>query len=65
MKKQQENREDLIKEIIAIELEMFGNVKARERGSCQELPETFKTMRWMAHSELLSNRHGWESHNER
>ena len=52
MKKHQENSEDLIKEIIAIELEMFGNVKARERASCQEMPETFKTMRWMAHSVL-------------
>ncbi len=52
MKKQHEKRDALIKEIIAIELEMFGNVKAREHASCQELPETFKTMRWMAHSVL-------------
>lgn len=52
MEKQQEDREDLIREIIAIELEMFGNVKARERAFCQELPDTFRTMRWMAHSVL-------------
>ena len=52
MIKQHEKRDDLIKEIIALELEMFGNVKAREHASCQELPETFKTMRWMAHSVL-------------
>lgn len=52
MEKQQESREDLIREIIAVELEMFQNVKAREHAFCQELPETFKTMRWMAHSVL-------------
>jgi hypothetical protein len=52
MEKQQENRENLIREIIAIELEMFQNVKAKEHAFCQELPDTFRTMRWMAHSVL-------------
>jgi hypothetical protein len=51
MEKQNE-REHLIGKIIAVELEMFQNVKSRGYAACQELPKTFRMMRWMAHSVL-------------
>jgi len=46
---------DIIDNIIALELEMFLQVKAKDDGGnaqCQEEPETFKLMRWMSHSVL-------------
>lgn len=46
---------DVIDNIIALELEMFLNVRARsEDGNrkCLEEPGTFKMMRWMSHSVL-------------
>lgn len=46
---------DVIENIIALELEMFLDVKTREKdgnSKCQEEPETFKLMRWMSHSVL-------------
>ncbi len=52
MMEQQDKKEDLIGKIIAIELEMFQNVKSRGHAACQELPKTFRMMRWMAHSVL-------------
>lgn len=46
---------DVIDNIIALELEMFLQVKSNNDGKnyqCQEEPETFKLMRWMSHSVL-------------
>lgn len=43
---------DLIDRIIAIELDMFQRVNSRGNAPCQEMPGTFRTMRWMAHSVL-------------
>lgn len=44
--------EELIREIVDLELEMFLAVPARERSACQEQPKTFRIMRWMSHSVL-------------
>ena len=45
-----QERERLIREIVAIELDMFINVKSVEPAACQQLPRTFKAMRSMSHS---------------
>lgn len=52
MSEQQDNRGDLIQKIIEIELEMFRTVKSKGPAPCQERTETFRVMRWMAHSVL-------------
>ena len=52
MSEQQDHRGDLIKKIIEIELEMFQTVKSKGPAPCQERTETFRAMRWMAHSVL-------------
>ena len=44
------DREELIRQIVAIELDMFINVKSIEPAACQQLPRTFKAMRSMSHS---------------
>lgn len=49
---QQDRRDDLIEKIVTIELKMFQNVRSRGYAACQDLPETFRIMRWMAHSVL-------------
>ena len=43
-------REELIRQIVAIELDMFVNVKSAEPAACQQMPRTFKAMRRMSHS---------------
>lgn len=46
---------DVIDNIVALELEMFLNVRARAddgNSKCLEEPGTFKMMRWMSHSVL-------------
>jgi len=45
-------RQELMEKIIGMELEMFLSVRASEPAACQEHPDTFKIMRWMAHSVL-------------
>ncbi len=44
------DREELIRQIVAIELDMFINVKSVEPAACQQMPRTFKAMRSMSHS---------------
>lgn len=44
------DRKDLLDQVIAVETDMFGRVRAAEPSLCQERPETFKTMRAMTHS---------------
>ena len=44
------DREELIRQIVAIELDMFVNVKSAEPAACQQMPRTFKAMRSMSHS---------------
>lgn len=49
------NKWDIIDNIIALEFEMFLQVKTNgndDNRQCQEKPETFKLMRWMSHSVL-------------
>lgn len=46
------NREALIDDIIALELEMFLAVRSRERSLCQERPEAFRLMREITHAVL-------------
>ena len=43
-------REELIRQIVALELDMFVNVKSVEPAACQQMPRTFKAMRSMSHS---------------
>lgn len=45
-----EDREELIRQIVAIELEMFVSVKSAEPAACQQMTRTFKAMRGMSHS---------------
>jgi len=45
-------RQELMEKIIEMELDMFLRVRASEPAACQEHPEAFRTMRWMAHSVL-------------
>ncbi|MFY9398109.1 MAG: DUF4125 family protein [Desulfomonilia bacterium] len=52
MEKTPDARQDLIQLIIELELAMFRKVNARGNAPCQEMPETFRAMRWMAHSVL-------------
>ena len=47
-----QNREALIEEIIAIELDMFRRVRTAEPSDCQQNEKTFKAMRQMTHSVL-------------
>jgi hypothetical protein len=46
------SREELLKSIIEIELDMFEKVKTAEPSLCKDRPETFKVMRGMTHSGL-------------
>ena len=46
------NREELSKNIIEIELDMFEQVRTAEPSLCKDQPETFKVMRGMSHSSL-------------
>ena len=55
MEKTFDTRQDLIQLIIELELVMFRKVRACGNAPCQEMPETFRAMRWMAHS-VLSER---------
>jgi hypothetical protein len=48
------SREELLRSIIQIELDMFERVRAAEPSLCQQRPETFKAMREMTHSVLSS-----------
>jgi len=52
MEDEERSHEELLKSIIAIELDMFERVKAAEPSLCKDRPETFKVMRGMAHSVL-------------
>ena len=46
------NREELSKNIIEIELDMFKQVRTAEPSLCKDHPDTFKVMRGMPHSSL-------------
>lgn len=46
------SREELLKSIIEIELDMFERVRTAEPSLCKDKPETFKTMRRMTHYSL-------------
>lgn len=46
------SREELLKGIIEIELDMFERVRTAEPSLCKDRPETFKVMRGMSHSVL-------------
>jgi len=46
------SREELLKSIIEIELDMFERVRTAEPSLCKDKPETFKVMRGMTHSVL-------------
>ncbi|MFO8010077.1 MAG: DUF4125 family protein [Dehalococcoidia bacterium] len=46
------NREELLKEIVELELDMFNHVRTSEPARCKENPETFRSMRSMTHSVL-------------
>ena len=46
------DRQELLKQIIDLELDMFERVKTAEPSLCQERPEAFKSMRAMTHSVL-------------
>jgi len=52
MKNEKSSREELVKKIVEIELDMFERVRSIEPSLCQELPESFKMMRGMTHSVL-------------
>ncbi len=52
MNSKKRSREELVKNIIEIELDMFERVRSIEPSLCQELPESFKMMRGMTHSVL-------------
>jgi hypothetical protein len=47
-----DQKEETIRQIVAIEWEMFHSVKASEPTVCQQSPGTFRLMRWMSHSVL-------------
>jgi hypothetical protein len=49
------DKEELIGRIVTIELAMFSRVKAVEPAACQQMPETFRTMRRMSHSALSTD----------
>ena len=49
------DKEALIGRIVEIELAMFSRVKAVEPAACQQMPETFRTMRRMSHSALSTD----------
>ncbi len=46
------DRQELLKQVIDVELDMFERVKTAEPSMCQERPEAFKSMRAMTHSVL-------------
>jgi len=46
------SREELLKSIIEIELDMFERIRTAEPSLCKDRPETFKVMRRMTHSIL-------------
>lgn len=46
------NREELSKNIIEIELDMFEQIRTAEPSLCKDHPETFKVMREMPHSSV-------------
>ncbi len=45
-------KEETIRQIVAIEWEMFRSVKVSEPSACQQSPGAFRLMRWMSHSVL-------------
>ena len=47
-----DQKEETIRQIVAIEWEMFHSVKASEPAACQQSPGAFRLMRWMSHSVL-------------
>ena len=47
-----DQKEETIRQIVAIEWEMFHSVKASEPTVCQQSPGAFRLMRWMSHSVL-------------
>ena len=52
MAKEKRSREELVKTIIEIELDMFERVRSFEPSLCQERPEAFRMMRGITHSVL-------------
>jgi hypothetical protein len=52
MTREKTSREELLKGIIEIELDMFERVRTAEPSLCKDRPETFKVMRGMSHSVL-------------
>ncbi|MBT4511931.1 MAG: DUF4125 family protein [Chloroflexi bacterium] len=46
------DHQELLKQIIDLELDMFERVRTAEPSLCQERPEAFKSMRTMTHSVL-------------
>ena len=54
MTEEKRSREELLKSIIQIELDMFERVRTAEPSLCKDRPETFKVMRGTTHSVLSS-----------
>lgn len=52
MANEKRSREELVKSIIEIELDMFERVRTAEPSLCKDRPETFKVMRGITHSVL-------------
>jgi hypothetical protein len=52
---EEQNREELLDNIVKFELDMFEQVRTSEPSLCKDRPETFKVMRGMSHS-VLSTR---------
>lgn len=55
MTNEHRSREELLKQIIEIEIDMFERVRTTEPSLCKDTPETFKTMRRMSHSALSAD----------
>ncbi len=49
------NREELVKEIVEMELDMFNQVRTSEPARCRENHQTFRSMRAMTHSVLSTD----------
>jgi hypothetical protein len=52
---EEQNREELLDNIVKFELDMFEQVRTSEPSLCKDRPETFKVMRGMSHA-VLSTR---------
>ena len=48
----EKSRQELIKSIVEMELDMFNRVRTAEPSLCKDRPETFRVMREMTHSAL-------------